>query len=176
MQRPPPAPVALSWTRTWALLPFMTAKQHLKGMGRDLENNNPPQESRTCLQSVVSYCQSSLKCLKTALGASCSPQISLTQSQSQVCQGILPWSPPGWLQPSQLMAGITPALQGDNAPLKKHPMRDSRVPTLTPLPCSATTAHPPGLSQCRAQSLQWGQAWGYELRAVLELPSPFNHC
>lgn len=121
-------------------------------MGRDLANNNPPQENRTCLQSAVSSSKSSLVCLKTALGASPSSHVSLTQRQSQVGQGNLPWSLPWWLQPSQLRAGITPA------PPKKHPMRDkqganSRSPALL---CQNHTSPGAELVQSPAPAVESG--------------------
>lgn len=109
-------------------------------MGRDLASNNPPQENKTCLQSAVSSCEASLMCLKTAVGASCSSHISLTQSQSQVGQGNLPWSPPWWLQPSQLLAGIAPPFQGEQCHPKKASHEGQQGANPIPLPCSATHA------------------------------------
>lgn len=138
-------------------------------MGRDLANNNPPQENRTCLQSAVSSCEASLTCLKTAVGASCSSHIT----QSQVGQGNLPWSPPGGSSLPSSWQGSLLASRVSNATLKKHPMRDSRVQTLPPLPCSAThalgwvSAEPRACCGVRPGVMSSGLCW--------QLPSHFNH-
>lgn len=94
-------------------------------------------------------------------------------SQSQVGQGNLPWSPPWWLQHSQLTAGITPALQGDQCPPKKasHEGCKLSLPCLAlprpPIPWGRVSAEPRACSGVRPGVMGSGLCW--------QLSSHFNH-
>lgn len=99
----------------------------------------------------------------------------LTQRQSQVGQGNLPWSLPRWLQPSQLRAGITPAFQGDQCPPKNASHEgqqgaNSHSPALLchnhPSP-GAESAEPRACSGVRPGVTSSGLCW--------QLPSHLHH-
>lgn len=152
---------ALSCTSTGALLPFSTAKQHLRGVGWDPEHINPPRENL----SLPLH-------LPLVLFALVKSSLMLFGSLSQLARRPEPKPEPGgpgkpalvtawWLQPSQLTAGILPALQGDQDTPKNEGQQ-------------GPNSESPALSQSRAQSLPWSQGWGCELRAGLAAPFSFQ--
>lgn len=110
-------------------------------------------------------------CLKTAVGASCSSHRARAQWARESCPGhplggsSLPSSWQGSFLHSRVLS----------APLKKHPMRDSRVQTFTPLPCSAIMTHPRGWVSAEPRAYCGVRPGVMSSGLCWQLPSHFYH-